>query len=97
MTHDEFTAYKQNEAKVARELAATLTPATAAKLLEDSRKERHSSLYARDVEDLRGVATLIEMGDTGNAFEIASQLDTAVRDVIPLAVWVYLGGDLVHG
>lgn len=105
-----FIQQKQKEAKAARELAATLTNETAANLLYDAiRDNLNNGKYPlgpisdldirrrQDAIDLTNVADKLRMGKLDFAYEAASQLDTAVRDEIPMAVWVYLGGDLVHG
>ena len=43
-----------------------------------------------DTDDLLKVHDLIESNDISQAFESASNLDTAVRDVIPTEVWNWM-------
>ena len=47
-------------------------------------------MYVTDTEDLICVHNLIEEGEIPLAFESASNLDTAVRDVIPKEVWNWM-------
>jgi hypothetical protein len=45
------------------------------------------ALTDRDVADLRRVAAVIAKNDLKRAYELASKLDTAVRDAISDVVW----------
>jgi hypothetical protein len=47
-------------------------------------------LTVNDTDDLISVVDLIEKDEIGAAFEKASFLDTAVRDVIPTEVWNWM-------
>ena len=47
-------------------------------------------MYVNDTEDLICVHNLIKEGNISIAFESASNLDTAVRDVIPTEVWNWM-------
>ena len=47
-------------------------------------------MYVNDTEDLICVHNLIKEGNISLAFESASNLDTAVRDVIPTEVWNWM-------
>jgi len=47
-------------------------------------------LTVNDTDDLIGVVDLIELNEISAAFERASYLDTAVRDVIPTEVWNWM-------
>ena len=47
-------------------------------------------MYVTDTEDLICVHNLVEEGEISLAFESASGLDTAARDVIPTEVWNWM-------
>jgi len=47
-------------------------------------------MTVNDTEDLICIHNLIEEGEIPLAFESASNLDTAVRDVIPAEVWNWM-------
>ena len=47
-------------------------------------------LTVNDTDDLISVVDLIEKDEVSAAFEKASYLDTAVRDVIPKEVWNWM-------
>lgn len=55
------------------------------------------SLAGDDARDLRIIADLIANGDADRAKGHADLLDTGARELIPMAVWVFLGGELIHG
>ena len=95
------------EAVMARAASKYLTNAKAAsKLLTKAqaylrRGQSASSaymrnLYSSDFDALKNVAGCIRAGDLSGAYRRAGDLDTAVRDVIPLDVWIYIGGSGVH-
>ena len=48
------------------------------------------NMHVNDTEDLICVHNLVEEGEISLAFESASGLDTAVRDVIPTEVWNWM-------
>ena len=48
------------------------------------------NMYVNDTEDLICVHNLIREGEISLAFESASGLDSAVRDVIPTEVWNWM-------
>ena len=47
-------------------------------------------MYVSDTDDLIWIPGLIKEGEGPLAFESASNLDTAVRDVIPTEVWNWM-------
>ena len=47
-------------------------------------------MYVTDTEDLICIHNLVKEGEISLAFESASGLDTAVRDVIPTEVWNWM-------
>ena len=47
-------------------------------------------MYVSDTDDLLWIHYLIKEGNISLAFETASDLDTAVRDVIPTEVWNWM-------
>lgn len=51
-------------------------------------------LSKKDREDLKTIKRLYEMGKFKEALKFASDLDTAVREEIPLALWKKIGGEL---
>ena len=51
-------------------------------------------MYVSDTSDLIDVIDLIELNEVSGAFVRASNLDTAVRDVIPTDVWNWMS--IVH-
>ena len=58
--------------------------------LRDGINHEMWELTVNDTDDLVSVVDLIEKDDIGAAFERASYLDTAVRDVIPKEVWNWM-------
>ena len=48
------------------------------------------NIICRDTEDLICIHNLIKEGEVSLAFESASELDTAVRDVISKEVWNWM-------
>ena len=48
------------------------------------------NVYVQDTEDLICIHNLVKEGEISLAFETASDLDTAVRDVIPTEVWNWM-------
>jgi len=52
------------------------------------------SLNKRDKADLKRIKELYEEGKLKEAMKQASELDTFVREFIPLAIWKRLGGEL---
>ena len=53
--------------------------------------------YRDDHTALTITADLIRAGELEAAYSNAATMDTAVREVIPPAVWVHIGGELLHG
>ncbi len=49
-----------------------------------------TSTIAKDHTDLRLVARALDDGDRCRAADLASSLDTLVREVIPVTVWDYM-------
>ena len=58
--------------------------------LRDSINLEMWELTVNDTDDLISVVDLIEKDEVSAAFEKASYLDTAVRDVIPKEVWNWM-------
>lgn len=91
---------RQTAARQAREEARTMTANEATSLL---RKEADLVAVARyslaedDARDLRIVADLVADGNLAMAKSHADTLDTACRELILMSVWVFLGGELIHG
>ena len=48
------------------------------------------NMYVSDTEDLICIHSFIKEGKISPAFECASKLDTAARDVIPTEVWNWM-------
>jgi hypothetical protein len=97
------------EAVRARASAKRLTAAkAAAKLLKKAEayvrhakkmsagNPRRLASIESDYEDLMSVAALIRSNNLSDAYVFAGNLDTLVRDQIPLDVWMYIGGRGVH-
>jgi hypothetical protein len=94
------TPSQQTAARQAREEAQAMTANEAAGLLRiraDQVATESYSLAGDDARDLRIIADLIANGDSDRAKGHADTLDTAGRELIPMSVWVFLGGDLIHG
>ena len=75
---------------IARE--ARMTPATAAAKVRGAA----NGLDQADAEALHVIASMITDGVTDAAKGYADTLDTYCREAIPMDVWVYLGGELIH-
>ena len=92
------------KANAARELAVTLTNETAAELMKPSvesalellYENKNDEVYMDDYYGLLGVMENIEEGLLDVAFASASSFETQLRDEIPMAVWVFIGGELLH-
>ena len=87
----------RREARKARQVAKTLTAEQAMAMLEAAARDERSVLLSEDVNDLLTIVEMIRAGERKCAFRYANKLDTIVREEIPCAVWVWLGGDLIHG
>jgi hypothetical protein len=73
----------------------TLNNETAADLVRAAARQQELSA---DRESLEIVADDIAAGDHASAHSyVCAVLDTYLRDEIPGNVWVFIGGDLVHG
>lgn len=93
----------------ARALSKKLTNAkAAAKLRRVAEAKRRRSLkrwdkdpqmlgmVEADYSDLKRIVTLIREGNLSRAYKSAGHLDTAVREEIPLDVWMFIGGSGLH-
>ena len=82
-----------------------MTPITAAEALRrkaalypskyiqpGEKDEKYKEAMLTDAEDLNFIADLIEEGNREVALRKARNLDTAVREEIPMKVWAYLNG-----
>ena len=58
--------------------------------LKDRLDSEMWEMVVTDTNDLIDVIDLIGMGAVSSAFERASNLDTAVRDIIPTEVWNWM-------
>jgi hypothetical protein len=97
------------QALAAIEDAKTLTAKGAVQLLEAAAQKQDDevafwgcneslvSMVQQDASDLRYIATQISEERLEGAMAAAGQMDTAARDLIPMAVWVFMGGELIHG
>ena len=88
---------QRREAFKARQAAKTLTAEQAMAMLEAAARDQRNVLLPDDVNDLLTMVEMIRAGELKCAFRHANKLDTIVREEIPCAVWVWLGGDLIHG
>ena len=52
--------------------------------------EKYKEVIISDAQDLERIADLIEEGDRETALRVARNLDTVVREEIPMKVWAYL-------
>lgn len=52
--------------------------------------EKYKEAIFNDVDDLNRIADWIERGDKETALRVARNLDTVVREEIPMVVWAYM-------
>lgn len=88
---------RQQEAQAAREKAARINHATAARLVRQLLDNPPHWKCEEDLAKLDHLAGLLDTGDTKRAMRYARAFATALREDIPCAVWVFMGGDLIHG
>jgi len=82
-----------------------MTPITAAEALRlkaalysskyiqpGEKDEKYKEAMLTDAEDLNRIADMIEEGDPKTALRVARNLDTVVREEIPMVLWAYLNG-----
>lgn len=95
-----YTEQRTAEANEARQLAASYTHQQAADALHQAAsawdQQATCDLEHEDAETLHYIADMIAAGNLAGAFGSASRLDTVVREEIPAAVYVYIGGTLTY-
>ena len=92
-----MTTTKQRDAALdAIKTAKTLTATDAARMVCDVANRLD---YADGTDDWSGLGCLaaaIETQSRATAFAYASTFETGHRERIPMAVWAWLGGELIH-
>ena len=91
-----------NKFDQARLEAKSLNNETAANLMDPVVKasrewaeQNPEATYQDDLAALEWIRSEITAGCLSEAYSYACTLDTAVREEIPMAVWVYIGGELL--
>lgn len=88
------TTQLREQARQARKQAAVLTDDSAADLLAIAASRIESEADAQSLFILAGD---LRKHGRERAKAYADLFDTALREQIPLAAWVYMGGELIHG
>lgn len=100
MSKRRYISDRVAQGQSARAAAAKLTAKQAAAKLRAAAqavRRQGGGLADDDSTSLELIASDVAAGRTKSAFSYASRCDTAVREEIPLDVWIYLGGTPVYG
>ena len=82
--------FEENNFRIILQGGRNFSTEELAKLLEQAILENEEYFVKEDKADLEYVRTCIADGHGRDAFHYANKLDTAVRDMIPQKVWMYL-------
>lgn len=93
-----MVSVKQKMVALAIMRARTLTAAEAADDVRDvaSRLALGAGIETEDARSLSIIADMLADGNVLAARDYADTLDTGCREQIPMAVWVHMGGELIH-